>query len=385
MDAEARLETDSIAATFLAQGEQRAEEVAARLVAFIEGAQHTLDVATYDFRLSEPLRRLIADALARRAAAGVAIRIAYDADKPSEPRWETGMDPAPSGTGQFVQSLGYPWRRIGGFKLMHHKYLVRDAAFPSARIWTGSTNLTDDSWTLQENNIVELASPDLAAAYAHDFAEMWQSGSIDGTGDFKPQPTTLHYGGAPAVVRPLFSPGCGPDIDYEVARLVASATRRVRICSMLLNSGALLAALGDVLRHERAAVSGVYDRTQMTSVLQQWQGVRHNRWKIAAVEDIIAHARLAGKESLPYRPDTPHNFMHNKVLVADDTVITGSYNFSHSAELNAENILLIENQPLADAYGRYIDHLIEKYGGSTAVQAAGSRLSGTGEASTGMR
>ena len=50
-----------------------------------------------------------------------------------------------------------------------------------------------------------------------------------------------------------------------------------------------------------------------------------------------------------------------KVLVVDDTVITGSYHFSHSAELNAENLVIIESRALADAYGAYIDHLMEKY------------------------
>jgi phosphatidylserine/phosphatidylglycerophosphate/cardiolipin synthase-like enzyme len=53
--------------------------------------------------------------------------------------------------------------------------------------------------------------------------------------------------------------------------------------------------------------------------------------------------------------------MRNKVLVIDDTVITGSYNFSRSAEFNAENILFINSAPLAETYGRYIDHLVQKY------------------------
>jgi phosphatidylserine/phosphatidylglycerophosphate/cardiolipin synthase-like enzyme len=53
--------------------------------------------------------------------------------------------------------------------------------------------------------------------------------------------------------------------------------------------------------------------------------------------------------------------MHNKVLIIDDTVITGSYNFSRSAEFNAENILFIESPPLAETYSGYIDHLIQKY------------------------
>ncbi len=141
------------------------------------------------------------------------------------------------------------------------------------------------------------------------------------------------------------------------------ARRRVRICSMLLNSGALLDALGGLLRGGRVRVDGVYDRTQMVSVFEQWQDVPHNRWKITAAQDIIQDAGLVGKISTPYSPTSRHDFMHNKVLLVDDTVITGSYNFSHSAEQNAENILMIESPALAAAYSDYIDHLIAKYGG----------------------
>jgi len=352
---------DDLAVFFLAQGEQHPTEVATRLADFIGGARQSLDMAIYDFRLSDPLKTIVAGALRERAGAGVAIRIVYDADKPEAPDADTGMDPAPAGTGRFVQSLGYPWRRIGGMKLMHDKYLVRDAGTPGARVWTGSTNLTDDSWTLQENNVVQVAVPVLAAAYAQDFAELWRKGMIEETGAFDTSAVDLVYAGEPARVRVLFSPGRGPAIDYEVAQRVAQARQRVRICSMLLNSGALLAALNDLLRIDRVEVSGIYDRTQMESVLLQWQDVPHNHWKIGAVRDIVDHARLVGKQSTPYAPDSPHDFMHNKVLVVDDTVITGSYNFSHSAELNAENILMIRSRALAEQYSGYVDHLMSKY------------------------
>jgi phosphatidylserine/phosphatidylglycerophosphate/cardiolipin synthase-like enzyme len=53
--------------------------------------------------------------------------------------------------------------------------------------------------------------------------------------------------------------------------------------------------------------------------------------------------------------------MHNKVLVIDDTVITGSYNFSRSAQFNAENILFLESPAIASIYSAYIDHLQAKY------------------------
>jgi phosphatidylserine/phosphatidylglycerophosphate/cardiolipin synthase-like enzyme len=122
----------AIEARFLAEGEQTATEVAGWLADFIRGAQQSLDIAIYDFRLSDPLKTVVAGALHERAAAGVRIRIAYDADKPPQPDPLSGIDPAPAGTGAFVQALGYRWRRIGGLKLMHNKYLLRDAGTPTA-------------------------------------------------------------------------------------------------------------------------------------------------------------------------------------------------------------------------------------------------------------
>ncbi len=67
--------------------------------------------------------------------------------------------------------------------------------------------------------------------------------------------------------------------------------------------------------------------------------------------------------------------MHNKVLVCDDTVITGSYNLSHSAEDNAENLVAIEDRELADRYSAYIDGLVKRYGGPGYVNVQGARYS----------
>jgi len=353
--------------TLLAQGEQTGDQIAAQLAAFIRGAERSLDMALYDFRLSDPLKAIVAGAMQERAAAGVAIRIAYDADKPEPPLVAQGMDPAPPGTGAFVRSLGYPYRRIGGPKLMHNKYIVRDLSDPDAAdasgasVWTGSTNFTDDSWNVEENNILQIASPDFARFYARDFADLWREGEIGTSGSFDTTPVDLTYAGTPLTARVFFSPGRGPQIDDEVARRVSGARRRVRIWSMLINSGALISALGDLLAAGNVPVSGVYDRTQMASVLTQWQDVPQNVWKIGALRQIVAQAGLIGKNSTPYRPDTIHDFMHAKALVVDDTVITGSYNFSRSAEFNAENLLVLENAALADRYSAFVDHLMTKY------------------------
>ena len=348
---------DSVSVSFLAEGEQSADDVMARLTTFIRAAKQTLDFAIYDMRFSDPLRAQLGAALRDRADAGVEIRFCYDADKPSPPNVAAGQDPAPSGTGAFVQSLGYPWRRIAGMKLMHSKFVVRDGQ----TVWAGSSNMTDDAFTLMENNIVEIDSQALANSYAEDFEQLWEKENFENTGEIHTQPVPVSFAGQPAKVRVMFSPGCGLEIDSEVARRVRAAQRRVRICSLLINSGTLINELGNLLHRGGVAVDGIYDRTRMEQVYVQWQEVPQNRWKIGALKEIIERAGLIGKNSIPYSAAGHHNYMHNKVLVIDNTVITGSYNFSRSAQFNAENILFIESAPLADSYNTYIDHLVQKY------------------------
>ncbi len=348
---------DTLSVFFLSQDEQPAGAVMARLTQFITAATQTLEFALYDMRLSEPLRQQLVSALQQRAAAGVKIRICYDGDKPFVPNLAAGQDPAPAGTGAFVHSLGYPSRRIAGMKLMHNKFIVRDRR----AVWTGSLNLTDNAFTLMENNVVQVESTPLAAYYLQDFEQLWEKENFEETGDIKTEPVPLTFAGQPATARVMFSPGCGLEIDTEIARRVHAAERRVRICSLLINSGTLISALTDLLNEGRVGFSGIYDRTQMADVYRQWQEVPQNRWKIPALHDVIERAKLVGKNSTPYTPTGRHDFMHNKILVIDDTVITGSYNFSRSAQFNAENILFIESAALAETYSVYIDRMMQKY------------------------
>jgi phosphatidylserine/phosphatidylglycerophosphate/cardiolipin synthase-like enzyme len=355
----------SIAVTFLQQGGQPPAEVAGLLAEFLAAARSSLHLAVYDFRLGEGLADPVVRALRERAAAGVEVRVAYDAGKPQTAFPNPAADPAPPGTAAFVKAIGdgVQARAITGGdphqpRLMHHKYVVRDGATPAAALWTGSCNFTDDSWTLQENNVLRIDSPELCRYYETDFAELWQKGDI-GTSGLHDR-GTMRVGGS--TVEVAFAPGEGPNIDHQIAGLIGRARRRLKVCSMLITSGTILGALNDVRHRGRVAeYGGVYDRTQMEGVFEQWRG-QPAEWKIAAFEQ--AAAGLAAKRSTPYAPDSPHDFMHNKVLVADDTVVTGSYNLSHSATENAENVLTIHNGELADRYAAYVDTLVTRYQGT---------------------
>jgi phosphatidylserine/phosphatidylglycerophosphate/cardiolipin synthase-like enzyme len=72
--------------------------------------------------------------------------------------------------------------------------------------------------------------------------------------------------------------------------------------------------------------------------------------------------KLKSKVSNKYSKESVHNFMHNKVVVCDNAVYTGSFNLSNNATKNAENSLLIRDAGIADQYVKYIDALIGEYG-----------------------
>ena len=86
----------------------------------------------------------------------------------------------------------------------------------------------------------------------------------------------------------------------------------------------------------------------------------HNEKYSAA--DFTAHM------GIPIYLDGEHKIMHNKVMIIDrKTVITGSYNFTKSANNeNAENLLIMRSKELADDYFKnYQQHKAhsELYGG----------------------
>src|SRR5439155_13223485 len=139
-------------------GGQSAEDIAREVAAFLGGARKTLDLAQYDFHLAPETAAIAAGAIKTAAARGVAVRMIYDVGH----RNPIPVPPPPEPDVELISSLGVPHRPIAGVPdLMHHKYAVRDGE----AVWTGSMNWTDDSWSRQENVIVIVESPGIAADY----------------------------------------------------------------------------------------------------------------------------------------------------------------------------------------------------------------------------
>ncbi len=255
----------------------QSSKVANQLVKFVNSAKSSLHIAIYDFRLKEQeLFDAVINALKGRADAGIEVQIAFDHGKPDaktfEPFMKFGADPAPKGTKAFLEEVFQGSKvqieSIAGSKLMHNKYIVRDVNTREAALWTGSANFTDDAWTFQENNILQIQSPELCAFYETDFQELWVSGDIKTTGV---NDIGTAYIGQTAI-DVAFAPGEGKTIDHTIATLISSAQSRIKIASMVLTSHAILGALDDALRHDQVQnFDGIYDETQMSEIVKQWQ------------------------------------------------------------------------------------------------------------------
>ena len=230
---------------------------------------------------------------------------------------------------------------------MHHKYVVRDRA----ALWSGSMNWTLDSFTRQENAIVTVESPALAAAFTRNFEQLWERERIGESGNFD---SATADG-----IRPWFCPGRGPELSHRIAKRIGAARRRVRIATPLLTAGPILGTLAEVIEERRVDVAGVCDATQVAQVFRQWEENPRSRWKGPLLERCLV--AFHGKRSTPYAPGAVHDYMHAKVTVADDAVFVGSFNLSRSGEENAENVLEIADAGLADRLAAWIDELRARY------------------------
>jgi phosphatidylserine/phosphatidylglycerophosphate/cardiolipin synthase-like enzyme len=346
---------DSVDVQFLTDGGQPAEQTAQRLFGFLAEARSTLDIAVYDAHFDDDTGTRLVAALDAAEARGVRVRAVYN----DIHRHRTAIPPP--GPSSLLQRLAaaVPAEAISGIPdLMHHKYVVRDGK----AVWTGSTNWTGDAWTRMENVIVVVASADVAAAYTQDFEQLWTKREVEHTGTFDDAVATFANG---MTVRVLFSPGRGRKMGQLVATRIGQARDRIRICSPVLTSSPILATLAEVLDDGGCDARITVDGPQMAQALAQWRLDGRASWKGPLYQRIVASGAVAAKASTPYAPTALHDYMHAKLVVCDDWVLTGSYNCSHSGELNAENLLEIHDRAVADRCAAFCEQVHERYAATT--------------------
>jgi phosphatidylserine/phosphatidylglycerophosphate/cardiolipin synthase-like enzyme len=351
---------------FLTDGGQTPDVVAQRIGSFLDGATQTLDIAIYDLRLDQAPGNTLFGAFDAAVKRGVAVRLLFNEDH----SLAIPVPPPPEIDWAFIdrlRAIGVQIKPVSGVPdLMHHKYVVRDAGTPAASVLSGSTNWTNDSWSREENAILTVASSEIAASYHANFEELWEKPVVATSGRISAGWSSLADG---TEVRPYFCPGRAMKLVHAMARSISSAQKRIRICSPVITSGPILGTLAEVCEHPGVDIAGVYDATQMDEVQHQWASQGTSAWKITAFRAITSAVRFGAKRSTPYAKGSVHDFMHAKILVADDYVYVGSFNLSHSGEMNAENVIQIHSAAVAETCAAYIDRVAARYGGAPLVVA----------------
>ena len=284
-----------------------------KLLGFINAAQVSIHIASFEFNLPR-----VADALIAAKARGVDVRWVTDN--------ENGLDiDANPNRGQFTRLMagGVEVKDDAGRSaLMHNKFWI----FDRQTLWTGSTNITVNGIYKQNNNVILIRSPEIAAIYEREWEELW-TGQLG-----RRAPSTMNsqwaiLDGTPIQV--IFSPEDGA-VSYLVAML-NDAQVSIRFLAFSFTDYPMAQAM--VTRAQNGVdVQGVFETFGSNSPRSELKTL----W-------------CAG---LPVRQDGNDSFLHDKVIIIDNSiVVTGSLNFSSSAdEDNEENVIIIDNPGIAALY-----------------------------------
>jgi phosphatidylserine/phosphatidylglycerophosphate/cardiolipin synthase-like enzyme len=279
------------------------------LVAAIDAARTSVDLAGLQINLER-----LAAALIRAQRRGVTVRVVTDSDYLDE---DAILEMEEAG----IEVLGD--RREG---LMHDKFVVIDGA----EVWTGSMNFTYNGAYRNDNNLLRLRSSELAENYTTEFDEMFVE-DLFGPDKYPgtPHPQVTLDG---ITVATYFSPDDGT--AAHLIDLLRGAERSIYFMAFSFTSDDLAQVI------EARAKAGV----TVAGVMEESQVESNTGGEFANFTRRGLDVRLDGN---------PRN-MHHKVFIIDEQiVVTGSYNFSASAERrNDENTLVIYSPELAAQFLR---------------------------------
>jgi phosphatidylserine/phosphatidylglycerophosphate/cardiolipin synthase-like enzyme len=292
--------------------------VAEKLIENINAAQSTIHIASFEFDLPQ-----VADALIAAQGRGVTVRWVTDDEHGIESDEDSGLELFSQ-----LEAAGVRVKDDGREALMHDKFWI----FDRQRVWTGSTNITENGVFRNNNNVLLLKSPRIAEMYEREFAEMWDDGAFGPTSpsDVGQQQTTVN--GTPVLV--LFGPE--DDVGDKLTALLNEAQHSIRFMAFSFTYD----DMGDaILRRAKANVDvqGIFE-------------ARGSETEFSELPKLFC----AG---LNMRQDGNPRILHHKTIVIDEQiVITGSYNFSNNANRsNDENLVIMTSRDLATHYLQEFD------------------------------
>ena len=283
----------------------------------IRAARAGVDVAVLQLNLWS-----IRDALLEAHRRGVRVRMVTDSDYLDITEVQTLIE------------AGIPVHGDRSEGLMHNKFVIIDRQ----EVWTGSLNFTISEAYRNNNTLVRIRSTQLAQNYTSEFEEMFVADQFGPNSPADtPNPLLIIDG---TQVENCFSPDDG--CTARLRAVLERASQSIRFLAYSFTSDELANALIESAGRG-VTVQGVMESSQVASN----QGTD---WA------------LFQRAGLEVRKDSNTNQMHEKVILIDDQIVAlGSFNFTYSAETrNDENLLIFHNPQIAALYRAEFERLFSQ-------------------------
>jgi phosphatidylserine/phosphatidylglycerophosphate/cardiolipin synthase-like enzyme len=277
-----------------------------KLVALIDRATRTVDVADYDFDLAD-----VAQAMANAAKRGARVRMVTDSDT-----LENTRDADIQAAFATLKDARIPIVPDSRQPIMHNKFTVVDGEW----VETGSWNYTDGDTYHLNNNLAIFHSKELADNYTSEFEKMFVQKKF---GPNKPKGVphpSLQIAGMP--VENYFAAEDG--VADHVIQKINQARKKIHFLAFSFTHDRMGRAMID--RHNAGAeVQGVFETTGSNTPFSEY-----GKMKQAGLD--------------VYQDGNPY-VMHHKIILLDDHItVFGSFNFSDNADKdNDENLLVVDN------------------------------------------
>ncbi len=337
-------------------------DISSKFISRINAAKYSIDLALYS--MSGTVGSNIATALINARGRGVKVRMIAEYDNSKT---------APMNT---VKSSGIPFIADNfdpinaGHGLMHNKFAVFDfrdtSSFTDDWVWTGSWNATDPGTNNDAQNALEIQDKALANAYTMEFNEMWGSStdtpnsSQSRFGNRKTDNTPHKFNIEGIPVESYFSPS--DQTTLHIYRTLEQATSSINVAMLTFTRSDLSAVL--------AAKKADGEKVRVLLDNNSDSGNQFSFLQNAGVDIHLKGAALTG-------------LLHHKYALidaenprADETVITGSHNWSNSAETsNNENTLIIHDARIANLFLQEFKARYIEAGGSDDIELGVKQIS----------
>lgn len=272
-------------------------------------AQSSVDIAAYDLD-AEP----IVNALIELRGRGLPVRVVTDTDNEDLSAIRR------------LRRNGISVVTDDRSGLMHNKFIIIDEAI----VWTGSLNYTSNGAYCNNNNAVRFEVAELAANYRSEMDEMYEDREFGPTS--RVQTEVVRVVVNDVLVESYFAPE--EKLAPIIAGYLAQAEEEILFMAFSFTEETIGSAMLDRAL-EGIRVRGVFETTGSETEFSY-----------------LGRMRDALLPNLQVRQDGNPRIMHHKVIIIDDEiVIFGSFNFSASAnERNDENVVIVHDTQFASYF-----------------------------------